>query len=66
MMTDMLDSPLNEVDLSDQRLKSALQRDIEQTMMADDDQHRLTFIVDVDEESAAGRETSYQQMLELG
>ena len=35
-------------------------------MMEEDDEHRLTFIVDVDEESAVGREASYQQMLELG
>lgn len=61
---ELLDSPINMVE--DSRLKSALQRDIQQTMMEEDDEHRLTFIVDVDEESAVGRETSYQQMLELG
>ena len=63
IMPEMLDSP---IDMSDSRLKSALQRDIQQTMMEEDDEHRLTFIVDVDEESAVGREASYQQMVELG
>ena len=51
-------------DSSVERLKSALQRDIHSTMM--EDENRLTFIVDVDEESLHGRDASYRQMLDLG
>ena len=53
-------------DSSVERLKSALQRDIQETMMEERDENRLTFIVDVDEESLHGRDASYRQMLDLG
>ena len=53
-------------DSSVERLKSALQRDIHETMMDVEDENRLTFIVDVDEESLHGRDASYRQMLDLG